>query len=37
MYALAALIFGDLYYSVAIKVCGGVAEVYGMKRAQSML
>lgn len=37
MYALASLLFRDLYYTVSIKICGGVPQVYGVGRAQRML
>jgi hypothetical protein len=37
MDALAALLFRYLYYTVAIKVCGGFTEVHGIWRAKSVL
>lgn len=37
MYALATLLFRNLYYPVSIKICGGIAEVNSKGRAKSML
>lgn len=37
VYALTALLFGNLYYPVSIEICGRVAEVNSERRAKSML
>jgi hypothetical protein len=37
MYALTSLLFGDLYYPVSIEICGRVAKVDGVWRAQGVL
>jgi hypothetical protein len=37
MYALTPLLFRDLYYAVAIEICGWVTEVDGIWRAQGVL
>lgn len=37
MYSLAALLFGNLYYPVPIKVCGRITEVNSKRRTEGML
>jgi hypothetical protein len=37
MYALTSLLLRDLYYPVAVQVCGWVTEIDGIWRAQGVL
>jgi hypothetical protein len=37
VYALTPIIFGNLYYTIAVKICGGFAKIDREGRAQGVL